>query len=415
MTAALDRQLWDLVICDYVLPGFGGMEALELFKQRSLEAPFIVVSGHIGEDVAVAAIKAGADDYLMKDRLARLVPAVERALEAAEVRRAHKRSDAERRFAQEQLAANATQLECTVAELRQREGELCETNGQLTRARAELETRVQERTAELMKANWQLQRQMKERKRLENELLEIAEKERRRIGFDLHDDIGQKLMGVGLLLKALDIKLSQKQLPEASESRNVLELLDQVVNRTNDLANCFNSLEADNQDLGQLLRELIVNVRKTFPLKCSLRIRSLPALSQDATMQLCKIAQESVTHAIKYGKAHRVWISLARSTDHLRLRIKNDGTPFATDCEPTNQLGVQIMNYRARTLGGTLEMQKQGEAGSVIICTVPLSMVKAPPPAPPRVARPEELGNTAANGSNAPKPRVKPGAIPAAA
>src|SRR5204863_1377487 len=89
MSQALERQPWDLVICDYVLPGFGGLEALALFRRRGFVIPFIVVSGHIGEDIAVAAMRAGADDYLMKDRLARLAPAVRRALEAAEIHRAH--------------------------------------------------------------------------------------------------------------------------------------------------------------------------------------------------------------------------------------------------------------------------------------------------------------------------------------
>src|SRR5215813_3971332 len=55
--AALERKTWDVVICDYVMPGFGGLEALELFKQSRLDIPFVVVSGHIGEEVAVAALK----------------------------------------------------------------------------------------------------------------------------------------------------------------------------------------------------------------------------------------------------------------------------------------------------------------------------------------------------------------------
>src|SRR5437868_4828360 len=85
MAAALQRQKWDLVMCDYVLPGFGGLEALALFRQKASDIPFIVVSGHIGEEIAVGAMQAGADDYLMKDRLARLVPAVRAALRAAEI------------------------------------------------------------------------------------------------------------------------------------------------------------------------------------------------------------------------------------------------------------------------------------------------------------------------------------------
>src|SRR5437660_7310061 len=106
---ALDQKRWDVVISDYVMPGFGGLEALQVFHQRGLDIPFIIVSGHIGEEIAVSAMKAGADDYLMKDRLARLVPAVNRALEDAEIRRAHKRANEALRESEErfrQLAEN---------------------------------------------------------------------------------------------------------------------------------------------------------------------------------------------------------------------------------------------------------------------------------------------------------------------
>jgi PAS domain S-box-containing protein len=109
MREALSAGTWDIIISDYVMPGFGGLEALQLFHQHSLDIPFIIVSGHIGEEIAVSAMKAGADDYLMKDRLARLVPAVNRALEDAEIRRAHKRANEALRESEErfrQLAEN---------------------------------------------------------------------------------------------------------------------------------------------------------------------------------------------------------------------------------------------------------------------------------------------------------------------
>src|SRR3569832_2267149 len=67
VNAALERAEWDLVISDYVMPGFGGIEALELCKKKGLDVPFIIVSGHIGEEVAVASLKAGANENVMKD------------------------------------------------------------------------------------------------------------------------------------------------------------------------------------------------------------------------------------------------------------------------------------------------------------------------------------------------------------
>lgn len=91
MSAALARQTWDVVISDYTMPGFSGSAALKLLQQYELDVPFIIVSGAIGEETAVAAMKAGAHDYVMKRDLARLVPAVERELRDAGVRREHKR------------------------------------------------------------------------------------------------------------------------------------------------------------------------------------------------------------------------------------------------------------------------------------------------------------------------------------
>ena len=87
MSAALDRQAWDIVISDYSLPQFSGLDALALVRQRGLDIPFILVSGAMGEELAVTAMKAGANDYVMKGNLARLVPAVQRELREAYVRR----------------------------------------------------------------------------------------------------------------------------------------------------------------------------------------------------------------------------------------------------------------------------------------------------------------------------------------
>jgi len=96
MKAALASQEWDLVISDYVMPTFSGMEALGVLRESRLDLPFILLSGNIGEDIAVDAMKAGANDYIIKGNLARLAPAVDRELRDAEVRRARARAEEER-------------------------------------------------------------------------------------------------------------------------------------------------------------------------------------------------------------------------------------------------------------------------------------------------------------------------------
>ena len=92
MQEALERNVWDVVISDYSMPQFSGTAALALMQERGLDLPFIFVSGTIGEDVAVAAMRAGASDYVLKDKLKRLVPAIERELRDAEVRRERQRA-----------------------------------------------------------------------------------------------------------------------------------------------------------------------------------------------------------------------------------------------------------------------------------------------------------------------------------
>jgi len=504
MDNALKDSTWDIIICDYVMPGFGGLEALELFHQKGLDIPLIVVSGHIGEEIAVSAMKAGADDYLMKDRLGRLVPAVNRALEDAEIRRAHRRAnealrESEERFRQlaenigavffmfertrtesvgnvsyvspafqriwglpceslknapdlwlkaihpedrprvieklkqiadlslgeefrilqldlkvrwvhlktfpvrnergavyriaalaeditdrkrteEQLAANAEQLRNNIEELTVIQEELRERNDELWQARQELERRVEERTADLALANTELKAQMEERKRLENELLEIAENERRRIGFDLHDDLGQKLMGVSLLLKALETNLGNKHAPEANETRKIQQLVHQVINHTHNLAHCFSALDVNGADLGHQLETLGANVRNTFYIGCSFRsVGSVPELPPEVAQQLCKIAEESINNAIKHGKASRVTILLAQRGEDVVLRIKNDGVPFPDKHEPTNRLGLRIMNYRAHLIGGALQISANGYSGTLVVCTVPIPTASLKP------------------------------------
>ncbi len=93
MKAALEKQVWDIVVADYVMPLFSGLDALKLLQQSGIDLPFIIVSGKIGEDIAVEAMKAGAHDYVRKDNLARLIPAIEREMREVAVRRERKRAE----------------------------------------------------------------------------------------------------------------------------------------------------------------------------------------------------------------------------------------------------------------------------------------------------------------------------------
>lgn len=110
MSKALDQQKWELVLADWSMPRFSGLTALDLLKSKGLDVPFIIVSGVIGEETAVVAMKAGAHDYLMKHNLKRLCPAIERELREARERRARKR-------AEEALRESEARLELVMEQL----------------------------------------------------------------------------------------------------------------------------------------------------------------------------------------------------------------------------------------------------------------------------------------------------------
>jgi two-component system, cell cycle sensor histidine kinase and response regulator CckA len=93
MIESLHRTSWDLVIADYMLPNFNGLAALAILKEKNIDIPFIIVSGTIGEDVAVQAMKAGAHDYVMKGNLTRLIPAIQREMDEAVIRRERRRTE----------------------------------------------------------------------------------------------------------------------------------------------------------------------------------------------------------------------------------------------------------------------------------------------------------------------------------
>lgn len=388
MKEAIARESWDFVIADYVIPGFGGLKALEVLQKTGLDLPFIIVSGHIGEDIAVEAMKAGAHDYVMKDHLARLVPAVRRELKEAEVRRARKQAELE-------LATKAVELEKHVVQLRAAEEELRQKNERLRKASEELEGRVRERTSDLSAALRELRRQITERQRLENELLDITEKERARIGLDLHDDLGQHLHGIALMMEALHIKLVQRQSDLAKDVDKIKNRLSKAISYTHDLAHDMASLELRAKDLNTALTDLARHIQESFDIACRFDVTAdAPNLTGNCVVHLYKIAQEAATNAIKHAKGKQISFDLRSMDGNLVLRIQNDGKPFPPDVQVNDRMGLKIMNYRANVMGGTFKIGLENEL-TTVCCTIPLEENKGTTP---------DTSHLKANGTGTPAP-----------
>ena len=136
MINALKSETWDLVISEYVMPGFSGLDALKVLKWQGFDLPFILISGKVGEETAVEAMKAGASDYILKDKLARLVPAVRRELQEAKSRREQSRVEEALEDSEEKYQLILAEEELSRAFFAQTEQAviICDVNGIIIRA-----------------------------------------------------------------------------------------------------------------------------------------------------------------------------------------------------------------------------------------------------------------------------------------
>src|SRR5579862_8794928 len=212
-----------------------------------------------------------------------------------------------------------------------------------------------------------------ERKRLEKAILEISADEQRRIGQDLHDGLGQHLTGIAFMSKVQEQKLAEKGLAEASEAARIVGLVNEAINKTRQLAHGLLPVASDAHGLMSALKRWAAEIEDLFHISCRLRMDH-PVLIHDANVSthLYRIAQEAVNNAIRHGEAKNIEISLSARRGYGTLRIQNDGCRLPENAMNHSGMGLQIMNYRARMIGGSLTVQPGGTFGVTITCEFPL-------------------------------------------
>jgi signal transduction histidine kinase len=221
-------------------------------------------------------------------------------------------------------------------------------------------------------ANAKLQASISERKRLEHELLEITERERRRIGLDLHDDLGQRLSGIALMTKGLELKLAREKSNSTTDAAHIHQLVQETISHTSSLARDLTMLDLTEGDLRDALRSLALRVNQLFDITCWFKSEDpVPALEPAVIGQIYKIAQEAVTNAIKHGKASKVGIHLTAKSEGLVLTVENNGRPFPDLTARATGMGLKIMNYRASLIGASLEVKGLGPNGTLVTCIIP--------------------------------------------
>ena len=215
-------------------------------------------------------------------------------------------------------------------------------------------------------------RDVTERRRLEQEILRISEQERRRIGQDLHDELGQMLTGIGLINQNLARTFEAQGHPGAEEISEVTDLIKKADQHARTLARGLIPVDLEAAGLSSALQRLAFNAERLFNIRCTFDETGAVLIHDNSVAtHLYRIAQEGVSNAVRHGKAKRIKISLASGNGRLRLRLQDDGVGFPDQLDKEGPgMGVRIMHYRARIIGATLEIGKRLAGGTRITCTL---------------------------------------------
>lgn len=209
-----------------------------------------------------------------------------------------------------------------------------------------------------------------ERRRLERELLDISSREQRRIGQDLHDSLSQQLGGISFMSQVLQQSLQAKGLPEARSAARISDLLNHTLRMGHDLANRLYPVKLETEGLLSALQELATVTENIFGISCVFGHDELElVINNDEATHLYRIAQESISNAIKHGKATRIDVNvIAKTGNTILLSIKDNGKGLPGAFVQEGGMGIHIMKHRASVIGSVLDVRKDISGGTTVSC-----------------------------------------------
>jgi signal transduction histidine kinase len=205
-------------------------------------------------------------------------------------------------------------------------------------------------------------------RRLEKEVMEIADGVRQKIGQDLHDDLCAHLIGIEVLSKVMSNKEKDKAPQDANYADKIRSLITDAVEKTRGLARGLCPVHLVANGLESALRELAANTEKIFGIHCTFECDH-PILIRDNALatHLFYIAQEAIQNAIKHGQAKNINIDLSEDTGKVSLRIKDDGCGIFENV-PSKGMGLHIMSYRAKMIHASLDIKSGVNCGTLVLC-----------------------------------------------
>jgi len=314
--ASLERGGMNLILSDFSLPAFDGFASLKIARARCPDIPFILVSGTLGEELAIDSLKRGATDYVLKERLSRLVPAVHRAMQ-------------------------------------------------------EVKERVERKLAEKKREEYSRKLQV-----LSRRLVEAQETERRHLARELHDEIGQALTVAQLNLQALlESPGTETLLPRLKES---LEVVERVLEQVHDISLNLRPSILDDLGLEPALRWLTERQAALVGLQAKFHADALEQRLDPVIETECfRVAQGALTNVLRHAQAKTVSVELRKENGQLHLRVRDDGigfdvTAFREKAVLGASLGLLSMEERASLAGGGLEFTSVPKLGTEVHAWFPL-------------------------------------------
>jgi signal transduction histidine kinase len=207
---------------------------------------------------------------------------------------------------------------------------------------------------------------------LEQEVLEISDRERREIGHTLHDGLSQHLAGIELMSRVLEQNISKKSKAGAEQAAKIAEHVRQAIGQTRMVARGLSPVSIEANGLMSALQELANTVSKMFAIECHFQCPKPILISDNAVAtHLYRIAQEAINNGIKHGKSKKVEVCLLRNDSGLiQLVVTDWGKGFAKAASNNGGMGLQIMKYRANMIGASLNVHDSGNKGVRVVCTL---------------------------------------------
>jgi signal transduction histidine kinase len=310
LSEALDEE-WDLILSDYNLPGYSGLAALDKVRALGKLVPFILVSGEIGEDIAVQAMRNGANDYLLKSNLARLAPAALLAIEA-----------------------NRTRIAKQYADLA------------LTRSRQQI-------------------------RELAQHLQTTIEQERAAIAREIHDDVGGALTAVKFDLAWIARHATTPDIAE--HAQQAMEAVTMAHEASQRIMHNLRPAILE-QGLVAALQWMSERFAKRTGIATEFRTsHEQMVLSAGVPLVAYRFAQESLTNVSKHAQASSVSVDLAQAGGVLSLEVSDNGRGLSPDdLAKAKSFGIRGLHERAETVGGWVDISS-GANGTTLILSVPLS------------------------------------------